>query len=50
MIYKTNLEEAYRLASERYAFLGVDTGRALEQLQQVSLSLHCWQGDDVVGF
>jgi len=50
VIDKTNLEEAYRLASERYAFLGVDTGRALEQLQQVSLSLHCWQGDDVVGF
>ena len=50
VIAKTNLEEAYRLASERYALLGVNTGRALEQLQQVSLSLHCWQGDDVTGF
>jgi L-rhamnose isomerase len=50
MIPKTNLEEAYRLASERYAALGVDTGRALEQLQRISLSLHCWQGDDVTGF
>ncbi len=44
------VEEAYRLAQERYAALGVDAGQALERLGQVSLSLHCWQGDDVGGF
>jgi L-rhamnose isomerase len=41
---------AYSLAKERYAGLGVDTDRALEALGRVSLSLHCWQGDDVAGF
>lgn len=44
------IEEGYRLAREAYAELGVDTGRALETLRGVPLSLHCWQGDDVGGF
>ncbi len=41
---------AYELAKERYAGLGVDTERALKQLSQIAISLHCWQGDDVGGF
>jgi L-rhamnose isomerase len=41
---------AYALAKERYAELGVDTEAALAALGRVSLSLHCWQGDDVTGF
>jgi L-rhamnose isomerase len=45
-----HLQEAYALAHERYASLGVDTDRVLAQLEQISLSLHCWQGDDVAGF
>lgn len=45
-----HIEDSYRLAQERYAALGVDTERALATLGQVSLSLHCWQGDDVGGF
>ncbi len=44
------VEDAYHLAQARYGSLGLDTDRALEQLAQVSLSLHCWQGDDVGGF
>lgn len=44
------IEEAYRIARERYAAVGVDTDAALERLQGVSLSLHCWQADDVTGF
>jgi len=43
-------EQTYRLARERYAQLGVDTDRALKKLGPVSISLHCWQGDDVGGF
>jgi L-rhamnose isomerase len=43
-------ERAYRLASEQYAALEVDTQRALEALAQIPVSLHCWQGDDVGGF
>ena len=41
---------AYELARDRYAGLGVDTEQALGALRNVSLSLHCWQGDDVAGF
>src|SRR6478672_435156 len=44
------LQDAYALAKERYASLGVDTDAALAALGRVSLSLHCWQGDDVGGF
>jgi len=40
----------YRLARETYAQLGVDTEAALRRLRQVSISLHCWQGDDVGGY
>jgi len=46
----SHIEAAYRLAQERYAALGVDTEHALTRLSGVSLSLHCWQGDDVGGF
>lgn len=38
------------MAKERYADLGVDTDAALAKLQNISLSLHCWQADDVTGF
>jgi L-rhamnose isomerase len=45
-----NIEQAYGLAKERYAELGVNTEKALKQMGAVSISLHCWQGDDVGGF
>jgi len=41
---------AYQLATESYAELGVHVDAALAQLAAVPISLHCWQGDDVVGF
>lgn len=41
---------AYESAKERFAALGVDTERAIETLSGISLSLHCWQADDVVGY
>jgi L-rhamnose isomerase len=44
------IRDAYDLARERYALLGVDTGAALAKLAQIPISLHCWQGDDVAGF
>lgn len=43
------IEAAYEIAKERYALLGVNTDAALDRLATVSLSLHCWQGDDVAG-
>lgn len=47
---RENIEQAYAMAKERYAELGVDTDAALAKLQNISLSLHCWQADDVTGF
>ena len=40
----------YEEAKERYAAIGVDTDEALKKLSNVSISMHCWQGDDVKGF
>ena len=39
----------YESAKQRYASIGVDTDAAIEQLKKVSISMHCWQGDDVRG-
>ncbi|MGA9348515.1 MAG: L-rhamnose isomerase [Anaerolineae bacterium] len=44
------IRDAYAMAKERYAMLGVDTDQALDTLVQIPISLHCWQGDDVGGF
>lgn len=47
---KPSIEKAYQLAKERYAALGVDTDKALAELNKIKISLHCWQTDDVGGF
>ncbi len=44
------IEKTFEAARQRYAELGVDTERAMEQLAKIAVSLHCWQGDDVGGF
>lgn len=44
------IQKRYEEAKVRYASLGVDTDKALEELQKVKISMHCWQGDDVAGF
>lgn len=46
---KKPIETAYEAAKQRYADIGVDTDRVIEQLSEVAISLHCWQGDDVAG-
>ena len=46
----TNVEAPFEQAKVQYAEWGVDVDAALKQLSTVSISLHCWQGDDVVGF
>ena len=40
----------YESAKEIYASYGVDTEAALEKMNSIPLSVHCWQGDDVIGF
>jgi L-rhamnose isomerase len=43
------IEAAYRLARERFAALGVDTDRAIRAALRASISVQCWQADDVAG-
>ena len=45
-----NIQSAYELAKARYADFGVDTGSALQALEKIAISLHCWQGDDASGY
>lgn len=40
----------YEEAKQIYKKLGVDTEKAIETLKNIPVSLHCWQGDDVIGF
>ena len=44
------VKERYEAAKEQYGKLGVDTDAALETLKNIPISMHCWQGDDVIGF
>lgn len=41
---------SYEIAKERYSQIGVDTDKVLDTLGKVKVSMHCWQGDDVIGF
>ena len=41
---------SYESAKAQYADWGVDTDDALKRLSGIPISMHCWQGDDVVGF
>ncbi len=37
-------------AAEIYKNYGIDAQKAIDTLKNVTVSMHCWQGDDVVGF
>ena len=40
----------YESSKEIYAKLGVDVEKALETVKNIPITMHCWQGDDVIGF
>jgi L-rhamnose isomerase len=44
------IKKEFAAAKEQYAALGVDVEKAIEKLNSVSISIHCWQADDVLGF
>ena len=44
------VQKSYEIAKERYASVGVDVEQALNKLQDIAISIHCWQADDVTGF
>ena len=40
----------YEYAKQEYAKIGIDTDAAIKAVSELTLSVHCWQGDDVGGF
>lgn len=40
----------FEYAKKEYEKVGVDVESCLKRLKDVPISIHCWQGDDVVGF
>jgi L-rhamnose isomerase len=47
---KDIIKKSYLLAKEQYAELGIDTEKVISEMDKISISLHCWQTDDVGGF
>ena len=46
----SNTTKAFEIACDIYRAHGVDPVQAIETLKKIPVSLHAWQGDDVVGF
>ncbi|KLV08396.1 L-rhamnose isomerase [Photobacterium ganghwense] len=44
------IETAYQLAQNHFAKLGIDTDSVIQAVDNIPISIHCWQGDDVRGF
>ena len=44
------MSSTYDSAKQAFAEWGVDTDAAIDTLKTIAISMHCWQGDDVVGF
>ena len=47
---ETFIIKGFEYGKEQYERSGVDVERAIERADKIALSMHCWQGDDVVGF
>lgn len=45
-----SVKQAYEMAKEIYAAIGIDTDKVIKELKEIPISIHCWQGDDVRGF
>lgn len=48
--FMSKIEQQYQIARERYSEIGIDADSVVSKMQRISLSLHCWQADDVGGF
>lgn len=46
----STIDSRYQIAKEMYAEIGVDTDAAMQQLDEIPVSMHCWQIDDLSGF
>jgi L-rhamnose isomerase len=46
----SDIENNYEQAKKLYKKHGIDVDQALNKLEEIKISMHCWQGDDVKGF
>ena len=44
------MQNCFEKAKESYGAFGVDVEKAVEKVTNIPISVHCWQGDDVIGF
>ncbi len=42
--------KAFEIAKQQYEAIGVNVNAVLQKFENISLSVHCWQTDDVSGF
>ena len=47
---ETQILKGYEYAKAQYAAVGIDVEAAMAKADGISVSMHCWQGDDVIGF
>src|SRR5699024_12686846 len=45
-----SVEERYQIAKKQYEKWGINVEEIMEKLQTITISIHCWQGDDIGGF
>ena len=45
----TNIQQGFAFAKEAYAACGVDAEAAIARADIIPVSMHCWQGDDLIG-
>jgi len=45
-----SIQTRYEEAKKMYAQIGVDTDTVMDALKNIPIAMHCWQGDDVMGF
>ena len=50
MSMENRIQKGYEYAREAYGALGVDVDAAIRRADALPVSMHCWQGDDVLGF
>ena len=47
---ESQILKGYEYAKAQFAAVGVDTEAAMAKADAIPVSMHCWQGDDVIGF
>ncbi len=46
----SRIQAGFTYAREVYAAVGIDVNKAIESIDRIPISLHSWQGDDLIGF